>query len=469
MASQALPGRRAAPAGGPRVLFVALVDYLGMERVPAALGALGAGCAILSPPGFGCLASRHVGRWYGLPAHRGFWFGLAFLRRRLDAAARDWAADLVVPLDDIAAQYLRLLALRGHPPRALRDLLERSFGDPAGYGAVCSRIATMRAAEAAGIRVPAFAAARDPGETLALAAGMGFPVVLKGENSCGGIGVAIARDGRALGAALARYHGGLAWARARRAAVRAFWHVAGLSETASAPPLLQGLAPGRPAMRTVSTWQGEVLAGMSFVTERVHPAPTGPSTMVRAVENAEMAEAVRRFVAAQNCSGFLSFDFMLEPATGEASLIEVNARPIGTTHLGARCGQDICAPLLARLGDVPLREGLPQLAEARSIALFPKELLRAPGDPERLSAASLLHDVPYDDPPMLAMHLAKLRQAHPDAMPAILQSLRRAQAEGMLLERIGPAGAATRPRAAPVMLRPDLHPPIRARAGSAPP
>lgn len=428
----------------PRVLFVALVDYLGMERVPAAMGALGASCAVLAPPRFGCLHSRAVQHWFPLPAHRGLWLGLAFLRHRLEEAAARWQPGLVVPLDDIAAQYLRVLASSPRIPAALRDLLLRSFGAPAGYAAVCNRLATMQAAQAAGLRTPRFAAAADPVQIVGHAIGFGFPVVLKGENSCGGIGVTIAGDACDLRTALARYHGGPAWVRSRRLAVRRFWHAAGLSKTASAPPLLQSLVAGRPAMRTVSAWQGEVLEGVSFVAEQVHPAPTGPSTVVRQIENAEMAEAARRFVAAQTCSGFLSFDFMLDDATGAATLIEVNARPIGTTHLGRHFGHDVCAPLLARIGGAAPQVALPPAPRPRAVALFPKELIRAPEPPERFAQAGVMHDVPYDDPAMLAMYLEHLRARHPAAFPAIERSLGAARAEAALRETIGeePAGAA---------------------------
>lgn len=422
---------------GPRVLFVAIADYLGMERVPAALGALGADCAVLSPPGFCCLSTRHVQQWYPLPAHRGLWLGLAFIRRRLEEAAAAWQPDLVVPLDDIAAQYLRVAVTSARLAASVRALLERSFGDPSGYAAVCSRFATMRAARAAGIRTPRFIASRDPAEIMAHAVAWGFPVVLKGENSCGGHGVAIARDGEELRAALRRYHGGSAWRQSRRAAVRAFWHAAGLSETAAAPPLLQTLVVGVPAMRTVSAWRGEVLEGVSFVSEKVHPAPTGPSTVVRQVDNEEMAEAARRFVRSQACSGFLSFDFMLSEETGQASLIEVNARPIGTTHLGRHFSQDPCAPLLAYVGNLASRWQSAQPGRPRPIALFPKELIRTPADPARLQSPAVLHDVPYDDPPMLEMHLAHLHRLHPREFPAIERSLRAQCHEARLSETIG--------------------------------
>lgn len=417
--NKALPSRGA----GPRLLFVALDNYLGIERLPGAMGALGADCAIISPPGFYPLASRFMRHWYPLPAHRRLWLGVLLVRRRLERAVADYNPDLLIPLDDIASQYLRVFGRSSAPTAELRALIARSFGAPEGYAAVCSRTATMEAARRIGIRVPAHVTSREPPELLGWAAQQGYPVVLKAEMSCGGNGVTIARDPLELSAALVRFYGGSPRRRLRRAATRAFWQAAGLVETASAPPLLQKLVPGVPAMRTISAWRGAVLGGASFVAERVNPEPTGSSTLINHIDNAEMAEAARRFVAAKGCSGFLSFDFILDRATGQATLLEINARPIATTHLGRLFGQDPCAPLLARVAGTTEPPVTPLEAETRLIALFPKELMREPRGPDRLSEPWVLHDVPYDDPALVRLHLAELRQRQPDCITAIEQSL----------------------------------------------
>lgn len=420
------------PNAAPRLLFVALDDYLGIERFPAAMGAAGADCAVLSPPGFTCLASRFIRQWFPLPAHRGLWLGLAFVRRALEKAVRAYAPDLIIPLDDISAQYLRVFGRAANLAPRTRDLLERSFGAPEGYAAVCSRAAAMAAGRRLGIRVPEFLATRESAALLAAATQWGFPVVLKAENSCGGNGVAIAHNADELHSAIRHFHGGPLWRRSRRAAVGAFWHTVGLVETALAPPLLQTYVAGRPAMRTVSAWRGEVLAGMSFLAEAVHPEPTGSSTRVRHIDHPEMAEAVRRFVAASGSSGILSFDFIIDHETGGAVLIEINARPIGTAHLGPLFGQDLCGPLLARLDAAVYQPIAPRPAETRVIALFPKELVRAPQHPERLHDGDVLHDVPFDDPPVLQRHLARLRLTHPAHIAAIEATLEAARIEAQL-------------------------------------
>jgi hypothetical protein len=409
--------------GEPRILFVALANDIGTDRLPAALAAAGAACAVLCPPGYYCATPRAMSRRFPLPAHRGLWLGIPFFRPRLEAACREWDADLVVPLDNVSAQCLRVIATSKSITPHLRILLEKSLGSPTGYQAVCSRSGLMRFASQLGIHLPLFCISADPDELLSHAQQWGFPVVLKSENTCGGHGVAIARTTDQLRAAVTELHSGSVVRRTRRALGRGFWQMAGLGETVGAPPLLQSFMPGVPAMRTVSTWQGQVLEGVSFLAEKVNPAPTGPSTMVRFVENAEMADTARRLVAGLGCSGFLSFDFMLDEATGRAALIEANPRPIGTTHLGRLFGHDPCAALLACLSGQQTAPVEPPVAGPKVIALFPKEIERDPENLRRLRADGVYHDVPCDEPDAIAMYLRRLAHVHPDAMPAIREAV----------------------------------------------
>ena len=406
----------------PRVLFVALANDIGTDRLPAALAARGAASAVLCPPGFYCAAVQAMGRWFPLPSHRGLWLGIPFLRPRLEAACRDWGADLIVPLDNVAAQCLRVIATSKAVSPHLRLLLHKSFGAASGYRPACSRSGLMLLASRLDVHLPRFCVSADPAVLLDQAQDWGFPVVLKAENTCGGHGVTIARTADELRAALADLRDGSLKRRMRRAFGRLFWSMAGLNDTASAPPLLQSFMPGVPAMRTVSAWQGEVLDGASFVAERVHPAPTGPSTVVRFVDNPEMAETARRIVAALGCSGFVSFDFMLDEATGRAALIEANPRPIGTTHLGPLFGHDACAALLARLADRPIPVQ-PEIAGPPLIALFPKEIERDPRNLRRLHADPLYHDIPSGEPAVMALYLQRLAQIHPEHIAEIKEAV----------------------------------------------
>jgi predicted ATP-grasp superfamily ATP-dependent carboligase len=94
---------------------------------------------------------------------------------------------------------------------------------------------------------------------------------------------------------------------------------------------------------------------------------------VRHIENDEMERAAAIMTAALGCSGFVSFDFMLDPDTGRAVLIEMNPRSITSSHLGGLFGYDICGALAGHLMGTPLPPEKPGLTPA-TVALFPKEL-----------------------------------------------------------------------------------------------
>ncbi|MBW4024281.1 MAG: ATP-grasp domain-containing protein [Proteobacteria bacterium] len=394
-----------------------------MDRLPATLAAHGVGCAILAPPGFYCTASRAIQRHFRLPPHCGMWLGITFLRPLLESAAREWQADLIIPLDDVAARCLRGLVSTPATSAALRAVLQTSLGAPSGYADSCSRSGLMQLAERLGVRVPRFTVTPDPAKRLEQAASWGYPVVLKVEHTCGGHGVTIATTPEQLAASVAAAAGAPLWLRMKHRLRNRVWRLTGREETAKAPPLVQSFVQGVPAMRTVSAWQGAVLDGISFVADKTHPAPTGPSTIVRHVENDEMADSARRLVAALGCSGFVSFDFMLNEATGEAALIEMNPRPIGTTHLAALFGHDACVPLLARLTGGRFAEHVAAAAHPQQVALFPKEIERDRRDLGRLCSPGIYHDMPIDQPRIMALYLRRLQKLYPAEFPEIVEGL----------------------------------------------
>ncbi len=240
--------------------------------------------------------------------------------------------------------------------------------------------------------------------------------MLKAEYTCGGHGVVIASNPGELQAAWKAMSGRVSFRqRCRTAGRNLIWRIAGISGTGGMPPLMQALIPGVPAMRTVSAWRGQVLDGVSFVAERVHPAPTGASSVVRFIQHAEIEDTVRRLVEELGCSGLVSFDFILDADHDAAYLIEMNPRPIGATHLGRMFGHDAPAALLARLQGAPAPRLAASVEPDCLVALFPKELERDPTALHRFSSSNIMHDVPYDDPPVIAAYLRRLSHIHPEA------------------------------------------------------
>jgi hypothetical protein len=165
---------------------------------------------------------------------------------------------------------------------------------------------------------------------------------------------------------------------------------------ASRTVMLQQFIAGNPANRAVACWQGEVLAGISVEALRTLHA-TGPATVVRIIENEEMAEAARRVVRRLHVSGLWGFDFMLDPLRAAAHLIEVNPRATPICHLALDGVANLPAALSGIFSAVPLSLAATPL-HAGLIAMFPGELLRDAHSPFLSSA---YHDVPWEAPELI--------------------------------------------------------------------
>ena len=376
-----------------RVLFISLTDDVGTDRLVADLGRAGAACAVLGPAGCVAALPRCVSARFALPSGLRAVFDL---KRALRHAVDAFDPQRIIPLDDLAATLLRTFALgRGLAP-GVRKLLITSLGSPHGYAAACGRVALMRVAQDAGVRVPPFFGTHGflgkQNEAVPL------PVMVKRDQSSGSGGVVRAGSHRAVASAIRR-----GWLKSALKAQAA--RLAGLGRSVT-PVLVQASVEGRLAMHTVVCRDGVVIDGAGFVAVESHPTK-GSSTILRHLENPEMAESARRVVAALGCSGFVSFDFILDDQ-GRAHLIEMNPRPIGSAHLGRRFGHDLAHAYLA---GSPSGEGA-DAGPVRDVALFPKELERDPSG-RRLDGSDVLHDVPAHEPAVIAAYLDRLQAEHP--------------------------------------------------------
>jgi Carbamoyl-phosphate synthase L chain, ATP binding domain len=393
-----------------RILFVALSNDIGSERIITRMSQCGIECAVMSPANYFCASISSAKRHFSLPDHGGIWLGAIFCHRRLLDAMREWQPRLILPLDDIAAWLLRSLAITPTVIPALRSVLVESLGAPHGYCASVSRHAFMHSAAQLGVRKPAHCEYINAGAALAAAEAWGYPIVIKREHTCGGKGVVIAHDASELVAQLQSLPAAVWPRRLRQLAKQFLLYVAGFRIGPAAGAVLQSFVPGVPAFRTLAAWNGRVLDGVSFVAEQTHPGATGASTVVRQIENDEIDRAAAIMTAALGCSGFVSFDFMLDPDTGHAVLIEMNPRSITSSHLGGLFGHDICGALAGHLMGTPLPPVKPGLTPA-AVALFPKELERD-AESAYLKSPDVVHDVPRDDPALMVAYLQWLKAAY---------------------------------------------------------
>jgi len=303
--------------------------------------------------------------------------------------------DMVVPADERAidlvhATYAAALARRDANHRRLAELIESSLGSDSAFtmGGRKGRFVTLAREE--GVRVPDTWPVRGEAELASLLAERRFPLVLKQDESFGGLGVRIVRDQpEALHAFRELRAGASAWA-AFKLALRKLdpGHLARRAR----PITLQQYIAGRPANRAVACDRGRVLAGLSVEVLEATNA-TGPATVVRIVDRPDMAEAAARMVARLQLSGLIGFDFMIEEATGRAFLLEMNVRPTQICHLAFGEDSDMIGALARRHGAVP--PGRPLPAAPGSIAFYPQEVWR---DANSAHLAAAFLDVPWHVP-----------------------------------------------------------------------
>ena len=407
MTRQPVTAGRCAANTVPRIVFVSIANDIGSERVVAEMARNGVQCGIISPKGFNCTLLKCMSRHWPIPNHYAVRFGTLFIKGRLRQVAREWLPDLILPLDDTSAWLLRSLATDRSVSAALRDRLEMSLGEPSGYAAAVCRLEFMNVAQALNLRKPHHCEATSLEAAIATAEKWGYPLVIKAEHTSGGAGVVIARNAQELSD---RHRWGLGkWF--RQVVKNQVYNLAGFRDAGRAAVMLQSYVPGIPAFRTVAAWKGRVLTGVSFVAEQIHPRPTGASTVIRQIENAEMDRAADRITAALGISGFVSYDFIVDRHDGAAWLIEVNPRCTGSTHLGRLWNLDVCGALSALLKGTSTAP-LPSPIRPAAVALFPKELERDP-DSIYVRSPAIYHDIPIDEPDLLFSYRRRLEKANP--------------------------------------------------------
>src|SRR6266403_4240447 len=386
----------------PTVLVATTVRSFSPARLAMAL--VNAGCSIkaVCPP-------RHPLSKTSAVSQVHTYHGLAPLVSLAGAIAAT-KPDLVLPFDDLATLHLHDLyhreLRRGKAGAPICSLIERSLGAPTSFPVVYARTTTMELAEQEGIRVPKSEVVRNTDDLRASITRMGFPVVLKANATSGGDGVSIVHTLEEAEHALRALAAPPLLARAAKRAL------IDQDLTLVWPSVLrrryvvnaQSFVAGREATSAIACWKGTVLASLHFEVLKKQDAG-GPSTVLRLIENAEMATATEKMARRLELSGLHGFDFMLEAQTGLAYLIEINPRATQVGHLTLGPGRDLPAALHAAISGGVVGETI-KMTENDTIAFFPQEWLRNPGSAFLRSG---YHDVPWEEPELVRVCLRKQR------------------------------------------------------------
>lgn len=374
----------------PTVLLVATATrWLGTARMPRDLVKAGWDVALLAPQGSLAEHSHYVRKCGHLPD------GATPLQWVYSFAAmvKATAPRLVMPCDDTAFRLMQQLAAA--PPDGMQPVLHMqlarliadSLGDPAHYRTSVDKTLVCRAAEEAGVRVPAYGIVADPADAESFAAAFGWPVVLKRSHSSAGEGVAICADRDALARDFARLVGGATM---------------DLNDSQADRLLVQAFIPGRTQYYAGTAWRGSLLCG--YAVDKLAGDPHGPASVVRYFHSAELRDSAARLAAAFGATGVFAPEYIVHERTGEPYLVEINRRITPGTHRGGFINVGTGAALLAAV------EGKPMSTRARLddgeehvFVSFPHEWLR---DPESAYLRDYPVDVPWEEPELIEAMLA---------------------------------------------------------------
>jgi Carbamoyl-phosphate synthase L chain, ATP binding domain len=387
----------------PTVLVAATSRWFPAARLTMALAKAGCVVEAVCPPRHPLCKTSAVRRTH---TYR----GLAPLMSLASAigAARP---DLIIPGDDLSTRHLHHLYRRdrGRGPKGDQTcaLIERSFGSPESFPIVYERSAFLQLAREEGIRVPQAGVIANLEELRQWTARLGFPVVLKADGTSGGDGVKIVQT---LEEAERAFQSLKAPPLLARAAKRALMD---RDKTLIWPSLLRrrsvvsahSFIDGHEATSTVACWKGTVLAGLHFAVVN-KSSSSGPATVMRWIDNADMRAAVEKIVRRLHLSGLHGFDFMIETQTGNVYLIEINPRTTQVGHLTLGPGRDLPAAVYAALSGNAVQSAA-KVTENDTIALFPQEWMRDPASP---FLSSGYHDVPWEEPELIRACVRRARE-----------------------------------------------------------
>lgn len=350
----------------PRVALVVRSNREGVARLPQALRAAGMHVTLFAAAGSFPAATSHRDALFLMRSPS------AAPLRLLEALRFLWRMQRATPRMAIAGcepalryffrldEFMRSTRLDRVLPRAAAGI-RAGLPARATFRELLSRASMSELAARCGIATPPWATAADTAAVSTLAREHGFPVIVKRDLTCAGVGVTCCGDASALAAALA---------------------------TTPGDGIVQAFLRGTPAMQAAVALNGRLLDTAGWAKERCFPEPYGPSSIVSRIEQPSMVEAARKFAEETLFNGFFSLDFVV--SEGSPRLIEVNPRPTPVCHLGG-----LSHTLCLALGGLPSRAA--PMPPAR-IAIFPQELRRNPAsadDPD------LAHDIPADDPQLV--------------------------------------------------------------------
>lgn len=387
----------------PTILIATTSRWFSTARLAMAFADAGCLVEAVCPPGHPLStlkAVKNIHPYHGLSPISSFVAAIA--------AAKP---DLIVPNDDLATRHLHEIyareSKRGLAGARTCELIVRSLGAPESFPIVYQRSAILSLARELGVRVPDTDIVRNRSDLKDWLNRAGVPAVLKSDATSGGGGVRIVETHQDTNRAFRRLQSppSLLEVAKRILADRDLTLVWPLLLRRHRTVNAQAFIGGAEATSLVACWHGAVLGELHFEVIEKQDA-TGPASVLRLIDHAEMSGAAEKIVRHLNLSGLHGFDFMLEAQIGNAYLIEMNPRATQVGHLKLGVGRDLTAALYAAVTGGAVRESA-KSTNNETIALFPQEWGRNPSSRYLTSA---YHDVPWQEPELIRLCVRKRRR-----------------------------------------------------------
>ena len=291
------------------------------------------GCqvSLLCPPG-------HAGRM--VPGVTVFKQDAFKPQRALSAAIAMAKPAMIVPGDDRALAHLHELHRIGTDEQ--RDLVERSLGPPNGYPITTSRTGIVTLARQLDILVPDDRSIKSETDLNAWLERQAGPWVLKVDGAWGGRGVRVASTAKDAHVAYheLRHQSRLALALKRWLINRDPFLISDLLYKGIPRVSVQTYVKGRPGDLAMFCCKGEILSA-TIVEAVAYQGDNRPSTIVRLVQRPDFLAGIRRLARKLELTGFYGIDFMVEEATDQAFLIEMNPRVTPLANIRLEVGRDL--------------------------------------------------------------------------------------------------------------------------------
>jgi hypothetical protein len=361
--------------------------------MPKALQHAGFEVAVLSPSDVYVAKTKYVDRKYTIPSLEGH-----IVASKFTEAMHAFRPDLIIVGDERVLWFLHRVVRAADEGKDIGldseaiECVRRSLPHSGFFHASTDKYAFRQLANRLGVRVPGFHDVVSTADALTFAEEHGYPVVFKSGIGTGGAGVSVCNTEEDLAQAVSRAYKLYIGCR-----------------TTHHTMTVERFVTGQICSIACVAYQGEYLAGAMCDKTECYPPVTGPSTVRRYFDLPEMHEFARRIISETGFSGFCGFDFMVEDKTGLPIVIEWNPRITSPCSLGKDCGVDFGQALMAKMKGDPVPAM--SVKEGWMVALYPQELVR---DPQSMWVNSIYHDIPQDDPELLAAYETYIKEHRPE-------------------------------------------------------